>query len=178
MATATEREQLDTIFRATHGRLVVAMYALTGDLGEAQDVVAETFVRAVAHRRVLLEAEKPEAWLRTVARNIARRRWRRATQLTSLLRRSADPPPVSSDSALNRVALLAVLRKLPAPQREAIALHYIADLSVADIAVTQGVTVNAVKSRLARGRARLAELLGEDSAEDLDIAITSRSESA
>lgn len=176
MATATEREQLDGIFRATHGRLVVAVYALTGNLSEAQDVVAETFVRAVAHRRVLLEAERPEAWLRTVARNIARRRWRRAAQLKTLLQRSAEPPPVAADSALNRVALLAVLRKLPAAQREAIALHYIADLSVADIAMTQGVTVNAVKSRLSRGRARLAELLGEDNAEDL--VITSRSETA
>lgn len=162
MPTQTEREQLDALFRECHGRLVVTAYALTSDLAEAQDVVSETFVRAVAHRKTLLAAESPEAWLRTVARNVARRRWRRASQLRSLMRRSAASIPDAPELSPDRVALLAVIRQLPAGQREAIALHYIADLPIADIAQTQGVTVSTVKSRLFRGRTKLAELLGDD----------------
>lgn len=162
MPTPTERAQLDALFRQSHSRLVVTAYALTGDLAEAQDVVSETFVRAVAHRRTLLATDSPEAWLRTVARNVARRRWRRASQLKLLLRRSAASIPDVPELSPNRVALLAVIRQLPPAQREAIALHYIADLPIADIAQTQGVAVSTVKSRLFRGRTRLAELLGED----------------
>ncbi|WP_279582908.1 SigE family RNA polymerase sigma factor [Fodinicola feengrottensis] len=59
--------------------MLVSMYALTGNMTEAQDVVAEAFVRAVSKRENILAADSPEACLpRTVARNIAVSRWKRA----------------------------------------------------------------------------------------------------
>ena len=60
---------------------------------------------------------------------------------------------------------MAALRRLPAAQREAIALHHLADLPVAEVAQTLGVPEGTVKARLSRGRAALAELL-EPSKED------------
>ena len=61
---------------------------------------------------------------------------------------------------------MAALRQLPAAQREAIALHHLADLPVAEVALTLGVPEGTVKARLARGRAALAALLTEPSKED------------
>ena len=53
------------------------------------------------------------------------------------------------------------LRRLPEAQREAIALHHLADLPVHEVAATLGVPTGTVKARLSRGRAALATLLTE-----------------
>ena len=51
-------------------------------------------------------------------------------------------------------------------QREAIALHHLADLPVAEVALTLGVPEGTVKARLSRGRDALAALLSEATQED------------
>ena len=56
---------------------------------------------------------------------------------------------------------MAALRQLPAAQREAIALHYLADLPINEVAAATGVPVGTVKARLSRGRAALAVLLAD-----------------
>lgn len=159
--------ELDEIFRTSYRRLVVSMYALTGNFAEAQDIVAEAFVAAVAHRERLVAASNPEAWLRVVARNIATSKWRRAKRYASLLRRSAVSATVAVETSPDRVAVTAAIRELPSKQAEVIALHYIADLPVAEIADTLQVSVGTVKSRLSRARTALAALLGENHAETI-----------
>jgi RNA polymerase sigma-70 factor (ECF subfamily) len=57
------------------------------------------------------------------------------------------------------VAVVEALRALPFQQREVIALFYLADLSVQEIAATLNVADGTVKSRLNRGRTALADLL-------------------
>ena len=71
--------------------------------------------------------------------------------------RLAEAPP-DSDVEGNLV-LLQALRKLPAGQREVIALHHLADLTVEQVADTLGLPPGTVKARLSRGRASLAALL-------------------
>ncbi len=61
---------------------------------------------------------------------------------------------------------MAALRALPADQRRAVVLHYLADLTVEQVATETGASVSAVTSRLARGRAALQELLTEDRTDD------------
>jgi RNA polymerase sigma-70 factor (ECF subfamily) len=58
--------------------------------------------------------------------------------------------------------LLQALRKLPAGQREVIALHHLADLTVEQVADTLGLPTGTVKARLSRGRAALSTLLLEE----------------
>jgi len=60
------------------------------------------------------------------------------------------------------VALVAALRQLPEPQRQAIVLHHLLDLPIAQIAAETGVAVGTLKARLARGRAALAAILGTE----------------
>jgi RNA polymerase sigma-70 factor (ECF subfamily) len=62
----------------------------------------------------------------------------------------------------DRLQLVAALRRLPSGQREAIALHYLADLPVHEVAATVGASIGTVKSRLSRGRAALAVLLRDE----------------
>jgi RNA polymerase sigma factor (sigma-70 family) len=93
---------------------------------EAADAVQEAFVRAVAKPRQFARVNNPEAWLRTVAVNVVRRRYRRAQMLSRIVTSGAAADAVPDLSA-DHVAIVAALRRLPPEQREAIALHHVAE---------------------------------------------------
>lgn len=169
MVVETDEDFVHGLYDASYRRLVGQLAAVTGDRAEAEDAVQEAFVRAVGHVRTLRGTDNPEAWLRTVAVNVARTRWRRRERLRVLTRRCEEPPDLPGLSP-DRVALVAALRRLPAAQREAVALHHLADLPVTEVAATQGVPVGTVKARLSRGRAALAEMLRDHGGEDHDAA--------
>jgi RNA polymerase sigma-70 factor (ECF subfamily) len=103
----------------------------------------------------------PLAWLRTVALNVARQRWRRRQIFDRLVRLGKVPRPADTVPALSGewVDLANALRRLSRPMREAIVLHHLLDLPVAEVAEQLGVPVGTVKARLARGRAQLGDLL-------------------
>ena len=168
--TTAEIREIEEIYRGCAQRMVIAAYGLTSNLSDAQDAVQEAFVRAVASPRRVLAADNPEAWLRTIALNVARSRYRRRQQLDILLRRKPPMPSALPGMSPNRVALLKALRELPAKQRAAIALHHLADIEVAEVAGILGAPVGTVKSWLSRGRATLAGLLGDDRGETDDNA--------
>ncbi|MGI5211614.1 RNA polymerase sigma factor [Plantactinospora sp. CA-290183] len=155
-----DRNAVADVYAASFRRLIVQLYAVTGDLSEAQEVVQEAFVRALGVPGRFAELENPESWLRRVAVNLARTRYRRRRTLDTLLRRTG-PPPVVPDPSAEHVALMTALGQLPAGQRHALALHYLADLPVDEVARTLDVSVGTVKSRLSRGRTALAALLTE-----------------
>jgi RNA polymerase sigma-70 factor (ECF subfamily) len=150
------------LYHGCYRRLVAQVYAFTTDLGEAQDVVQEAFARALARPGGLDDVENPEAWLRTVALNVVRRRWRRRRLLDTILLRDRPvarlvTPGPEPDSADLRGALAAIAP----PFREVIVLHYLADLPVDEVAALLEVPVGTVKSRLSRARAALAGLLDD-----------------
>jgi DNA-directed RNA polymerase specialized sigma24 family protein len=81
-----EREHEREVYAVSAGRLVAQLYALTGDFGEAQDVVHEAFAKALVRHGGLTRVDNPEAWLRTVAVNLARSRHRRRVVFERLVR--------------------------------------------------------------------------------------------
>jgi RNA polymerase sigma-70 factor (sigma-E family) len=148
-------------YQAHYRRLVAQVYGLTGDLAEAQDVVQEAFARVLARPRGFLAADDPPVFLRVVALNVARSRFRRRALFDRLIRtgRVAATPAAVPGMTADRLALVAALRRLPFATREVIVLHHLADLPVTEVAETLGVPVGTVKARLSRGRAALAQYL-------------------
>jgi RNA polymerase sigma-70 factor (ECF subfamily) len=152
------QEEFDALYAATAARLVGQLYAMTGDLGEAQDVVQEAFVKAWQRRRELTMVGSPEAWLRTVAWRLAVSRWRSARRTATAWLDRPVPGPTPEPSA-DHTALVHALRRIPEAQRVAIVLHHLCDLSVEDVAAEMRVPVGTVKARLSRGRAALLPFL-------------------
>ncbi|MFC0108247.1 SigE family RNA polymerase sigma factor [Kibdelosporangium aridum] len=150
------------LYEASYRRIVVATYGLVGDLGEAEELAQEAFAIAYDRRRRVRATDNPEAWLYTVAINLARRRWRRRNTLDRLLRRETPAQPVESpDSwAGEHLELHAAIKKLSYEHRAVVVLHYLADMPVDEVATTLDIPVGTVKSRLARARAALATTLG------------------
>ena len=151
---------LDELYAASYPRLVVQLFAFCGEMTDAEDAVQEAFVTAIRRPRELATVHHPEAWLRTVAMNRVRGGWRHAAVVRKY--QAAVPGPQDPvEIGPEHVALVAALGTLDEDQRKVVVLHHLADLGTGDIAVELGIPEGTVKSRLARARARLAELLGE-----------------
>jgi RNA polymerase sigma-70 factor, ECF subfamily len=155
-----DTDGFEEFYTATVGRLLGAMYPVTGDLHEAEEIVQEAFARASTRWSRLRNYDVPEAWVRRVAMNLAADRGRRLQrQARALLR--AGPPPVVPSASVEAMALAEALRALPMHQRQAIVLHHLVDLPVEEVAATLGTRPGTVKSWLARGRRTLAARLGD-----------------
>ena len=151
---------LDELYDASYRRLVVQIYAVCGDLAEAEDAVQDAFVTALRKTSQLARVANPEAWVRTVALNHVRHGWRHASVVRRYQAKVPGPQgPV--EVGPEHVAIVTALEEVDADQREVVVLHYLADLPVADIAAQLGIPQGTVKSRLARARDRLAGLLDD-----------------
>jgi RNA polymerase sigma-70 factor (ECF subfamily) len=151
----------EQFFAATYNRLVGLLFAFLHDQAQAEDVVQDAFASALLRWRTLRGYHDPEAWVRMVAfRRAIDHQRRNARRVRALLRLGPPPslPPVGAD----HVDLVRALRKLPLAQREVLVLHHVAELAVEQVAAELGVSVGTVKSRLARGRAALADHLRLD----------------
>lgn len=152
-------------YTATFHRLAAQLSLYAGSVAEAQDVVQEAMVRALARWPTISRYEDPAGWVRKVAWNLATSRWRRLKRYISLTdwnTRPDDPPD------LDHVALTRALAKLPPRQRQAIILHYLMGLPIAEIATICHVAQGTVKSWLHRGRTALAGFLTDSSAPEVD----------
>lgn len=158
-----DAEGFDAFYAGTSRRLLHQMYAMTGDLADAQDLVQEAYARAWQRWTKVSTYDDPYAWVRTVAWRLAASRWRRAKAAAAALVRHGPPPRPPEPSLVDNMALVSALTRLPDAQRRAIVLHHLAGLPVAEVARETDAPLGTVKARLARGRAALAVLL-DDSA--------------
>jgi len=144
-------------YAATYNSICVQLYAHTGEMAEAQDVVQEAFCRAYDRWRTLSTYDDPVAWVRKVAWNLATSRWRRMRTAVAFARRHREeyvrePDPV-------RLDLMNALAQLPERQRQAVVLHYLGGLSLQEISEVTAAPVATVKTWLHRARTKLDRLL-------------------
>ena len=151
----------DAFYAGSFRRVVGQLYAMCGDLSEAQDCTQEAFVRAWDRRRSLEQAQSPEAWVRTVAWRLCVSRWRRTRLALRSPDRARQAATTGPEPDITHTALVAALRQISPEQRRAIVLHHLCDRSVAEIAAETGVPTGTVKARLSRGRSALVVLLGD-----------------
>jgi RNA polymerase sigma-70 factor, ECF subfamily len=143
----------DDLFAREYARLVRALAIGCGDAEMAADAVQDAFVQAHRHWRRVAAYDDPAAWVRRVAINRLANQRRGRRRLDAALPRLWQPDEVEAPRAASEVAR--VVAELPPRQRLAVCLHYVADLSVADVAAALGVTEGTVKSQLHDARAAL-----------------------
>jgi RNA polymerase sigma-70 factor, ECF subfamily len=128
---------------------------------DAQDITAETFVRAwTAPEEPRLESVK--AYLFAIARNLHRKQWRRTSRHEALDETMPDPAAAPDEAAANHEEFqqtLAAVHALPEMDRTVLLLRAEEDLSYEDIAAMTGLSVTAAKVKVFRARAKLAGLL-------------------
>jgi RNA polymerase sigma-70 factor, ECF subfamily len=155
----TGDDGFDAYFVRNYGRLVAELYGVVGSLADAEDAVQEAFARASVRWERLRDYDHPDAWVRRVALNLAASSLRRARRKLVAYRRVGVPPPVPPPGE-DRVVLAQALRRLRRRHREVLVLHYLAELSVEEMARVLRIPVGTVKGRLFRARAALERELG------------------
>jgi RNA polymerase sigma-70 factor (ECF subfamily) len=145
-------------FALARPRLLRLAYSELGDLGEAEDVVQEAWLRL---QRVDAEAiHNLDGWLTTVVARLALDRLRSARARREIYVGPWLPEPLGSDDPADTVtldesvsyALLAVLEQLSPAERTAFVLHDVFDLPFGDVAEVVGRTPDAVRQLASRAR--------------------------
>ena len=164
LTTSFVASSFDDFYASTARRTLSLAHALTGNWGDAEDLVQDAYTAAAKKWTQLSAYDDPSAWVRRLVLNRSvsrlRRLQREALAVVRLGARTDDrmdpADPVDPE-------FWAAVRRLPAQQARAVALFYVDDLSVEQIARTLGCSDGTVKTHLSRARATLArELQMED----------------
>jgi RNA polymerase sigma-70 factor (ECF subfamily) len=159
----TEKQQrFMALFQPAQPRLQRFVLAMTRDPERTKDIVGETILIAFQRFETLRHDGAFLSFLFTIATRVAHRNARTGsmTTLDSDEAGQLADPSTPADVAADIGRLHAALQLLPEKQREAVLLFEIAGFSTAEVRDVQGGTLVAVRVRLARGRKRLAALLG------------------
>lgn len=163
------RQAFDSWYRGEYHQVVSLVYVLSGSRWAAEELTQDAFL--AAHRKwgTISGYDDPGAWVRRVAVNNARSWGRRkgaearayAKHAVRNRELPAELPPTADE-------FWSIVRGLPERQAQIVALHYMDDRPVDDIAQLLGIHAGTVKTQLHRARKTLAERLNTDDDHDDD----------
>jgi RNA polymerase sigma factor (sigma-70 family) len=153
MDMGTQRLDFAEFYRRSKDDCLRTVLASVGDRDAAQDLVDEAFARACASWRTVSRHPAPAAWVVRTALNANISRWRRRRREMPV----PDPGSVAGSRAVEEAAdgpvdprTMAALMRLPARQRQVVALRLFLDLDTGRTAQVLGIAPSTVKAHLAR----------------------------
>lgn len=159
----SRQERFLELLRPHNASLSRFARAMTRDADAAKDLISETVLKAFESFDSLRDGSSFLSYLFTIAVRLHNRERSRGKLWGIFDREHAEQLPYKGsapDASVDVQLLYAALKHLPEKQREAIVLFEISGLSLEEIREIQGGSLSGVKSRIVRGRASLAELLG------------------
>jgi RNA polymerase sigma-70 factor (ECF subfamily) len=152
---------------ARYARPLLGFFILrTGDRALAEDLVADTFEKALRRRHQFDRQKGSEAtWLYAIALNRLRDHGRRRAAEHRAVARSYSPPEETEVEQLavkveRHLTIADGFRALSSEERESLALRFGADLTVPQIAQITGEPLTTIESRVYRALRKLRELVG------------------
>ena len=160
LSVETQRLDFAEFYRRSRDECLRIILVSVGDQDTAQELADEAFARACASWRTVSRHPVPVAWVVRTALNANVSRWRRRRREISVPDPGtvADQPSVAgaSDSPVDP-RIMAALMRLPARQRQVVALRMFLDLDTGRTAEVLGISSSAVKTHLARAIASLRD---------------------
>ncbi|MFQ5967161.1 MAG: SigE family RNA polymerase sigma factor [Acidimicrobiia bacterium] len=157
------QEPFDAFYQREFRSVVGLAYALSGSRWAAEDLAQEAFLTAHRQWDRVGSYDSPGAWVRRVVTNMSvslyRKRASEARAITRIAwqRQEALPELEPEDAGFWKH-----VRALPRRQAQALALHYLEDRPVAEVAEILQCSVSTAKVHLHKGRRALADRLGLD----------------
>jgi RNA polymerase sigma factor (sigma-70 family) len=156
----TQRADFAEFYRETKDECLLAVLVSVGDRDTAQDLVAEAFARAWASWPSVSRHPAPAAWVVRTALNAGVSRWRRRRREVAVpdLALVADRPESGEPSGGGvDPRIMAALLRLPARQRQVVALRLFLDLDTERTARVLGIAPGTVQAHLGRAMASLRD---------------------
>jgi RNA polymerase sigma factor (sigma-70 family) len=148
----------EAFYRREYRRLLALATALCHDRTAAEDLTQDAFVALHRSWSRVRHYSDPAAWVRRVVVNRSVSRWRRLrTEASGLVRLGRAEPSIVIDPETDDV--WAAVRGLPRRQAQVIALTYLDDLPIREVARILEIDEPTVKTHLQRGRRALATAL-------------------
>jgi RNA polymerase sigma-70 factor, ECF subfamily len=163
----TSAADFERLYRQELAPLIAVATSMTGDRELGADLAHEALARAYRDWRTVGSLERPGAWVRRVLINLTIDAHRRRAFEAAAVSRMDRPATVAAADAGNETFWRAV-RALPERQRAAVALYYVEDLGIAEIADVLGIAPGTVKTSLFMARRSLAVSLGAEEVLDDD----------
>ena len=158
---ARDARALERVLEKHGAEIQAVAYLILRNERDAEETLADTLVTAWRKAASLRDPSRLRSWLLTTATRLALRRRRGVRpQVVSL---ELAPELADRDrSPVDRLALQQAINELPPRMRAVLALHDLADLSLAEVAVALGRSENTVKTQLREARSRLRRALGDE----------------
>jgi RNA polymerase sigma-70 factor (sigma-E family) len=159
MNVGTQRLDFAEFYRKSKDECLFTVLVSVGDRDTAQELVAEAFARAWASWERVAGHPAPEAWVVRTALNAHISRWRRRRREITVPDPGmiSDPPMVGVAPGGLDPIIMAALMRLPARQRQVVALRLFLDLDTARAAQVLGIAPGTVQAHLGRAIAALRE---------------------
>ena len=158
-----KQQRFMALYEPVHARLARYIRSMVWNEHQAKDLMSETVLIAYEKLDEVRNMDAFVYFLFGIASRLIHNNRRKYSKQASL---EQVPEPVSMASGpearLHVADLYYALGLLPSEQREAVTLFEISGFSLAEIQQMQGASLSAVKSRLSRGRQRLAEIMQAD----------------
>lgn len=149
----------EVFYQEEYTAVVALIYGLSGGRWMAEDLAQEAFLRAHRDWDRVKEMESPRGWVRRVAVNLAVSRLRRLRAEATALARLGPIRTQTEGPSPEANAFWMEVRRLPKRQAQAIALRYVGDMTVREIAEIMKVAEGTAKALLHQGRERLTRQL-------------------
>jgi RNA polymerase sigma-70 factor (ECF subfamily) len=145
------------------GRLLGVARRLLGSRADAEDAVQRAFLRCYLGAPGYRAEWAVSTWLYRILTNVCVDELRRRSARPTVGADALDGQAAAGDPAAtgDRLDLARALERVPREARLLLALRYADGLSYGELARVRGISVNTVKSQLARGKAILRAALGE-----------------
>jgi RNA polymerase sigma-70 factor, ECF subfamily len=153
-------DDFEDLWKTHYWSVARTAYLITGDTEEAKDCAQEAFIRALQRWPKVRGLDRPESWVHRVATNLAISSARRR-RLGSRAPIDTMAPPEPPDEELRRALLT-----LTPDQRAVVALRFLLDWSVEDVASALGKAPGTVRAITHQSMERLRGSLTKDRIED------------
>lgn len=156
-----ELPPFEEFFEAEYPHLCEALYLLTGDPFEAEEVAQEAMTRVLERWERIHSMDSPAGYVYRTAMNLNRNRIRR---IAVRARRVFDAEPSQDHSSKvgEQQDVRRALAKISTREREALVLVDWLQMNADEASKVLGIKASSVRVRLHRGRANLREHLGDD----------------
>jgi RNA polymerase sigma-70 factor (ECF subfamily) len=158
-AAKSRHDVFEDFYRSEYAAVVRLAFTLTGRRDLAEELAQDGFLAAHRNWTRVSGYDDPTAWVRRVVANRCTSSGRRHVTGLRLLARLARERPAEPDLAEPTDELWSLVRSLPKRQAQVLALTFLEDRSVADIAAVLGCGEETVRTHLRRGRQALAARL-------------------
>lgn len=155
------------LYMSTFPRLVRTVWFVVHDHEQAQEIAQDAFIDLHRQWRKVQAYDRPDLWVRRVALRKAQREAGRTVRRLHA-EQSHAPLEAVSEPAMPDPELMAALLALPPMQRAVVALFYLEDRPMEDVAHVLGCSTSTGFVHLHRARRRLGELLAENVTQDVE----------